>query len=223
MDLITNKSTNDLTSNGNKDNILRNIKTHTSLDLINKKQKKNKNYRKYIKSLDNFIKTKTKITFESFFDHKGAKKFLAEKEKAMEELILEDEIIEIIEEKKFNKKISNSCNKKNNSKSKKNLNKVLKYYPSQNALINLNLKNNKKIYEKNKKAVSSSKSININFRKNLKNIGKIYPKNKKKRISIESIKSQVTNLKSNEPSYLFTGENDSFIKSIINQMKTIKN
>ena len=65
-----------------------------SYDLDDHKYSKNKSNDKSVKSLLNFITTKNKIIFKSYFDSKGSKKFLAEKAKALEEFVLIDEIQE---------------------------------------------------------------------------------------------------------------------------------
>ena len=220
MEPISSKSTENFTSNPNKDKNMRERKSHISPDLAFPKIKINNEFKKYSKSFKNFVTKKNKIIIKSIFDHKGAKKFLAEKEKALEKLFLEDEIRE---EKKLNKAVSKNYNKTKNSKSKNNINKTIKKYPSQNALISLKLKNNnRKSLEKNKKNISSSKSIKIKFGKKIKKSGKKDLENNKKKISIEGI-GKISNFKANEASYLISEENDSFIVSILNQMSTIKN
>ena len=75
-------------------------------------------------SLFNFISSKNKITLESCFDQKGAKKFLSEKEKAMAFLELPDDIIE--EKSKKKAQSFQSSDKYKNLKRKGNLEKVLK-------------------------------------------------------------------------------------------------
>ena len=173
-------------------------------NLFAQKLQKYKEFRKCSKSSPNFLTSKKKIILKSYFDHKGAKKFLAEKEKAMEEIILNDEIIE--------KEI-------NNKKTKGN--KILKNNTSHNTRNQLNeknkLKNKKKNREKNEKVKYSE---NFNSENNIEEIVKINQKSKK---TIESIKNHISNQRLNEPSYLFTGEGDSFIYSILNQMSIVGN
>ena len=173
-------------------------------NLFAQKLQKYKEFRKCSKSSPNFLTSKKKIILKSFFDHKGAKKFLAEKEKAMEEIILNDEIIE--------KEI-------NNKKTKGN--KILKNNTSHNTRNQLNeknkLKNKKKNREKNEKVKYSE---NFNSENNIEEIVKINQKSKK---TIESIKNHISNQRLNEPSYLFAGEGDSFIYSILNQMSIVGN
>ena len=221
MEPISSKSTENFTSNPNKDKNMRERKSHISPDLAFPKVKIYNELKNYSKSFEDFITKKNKITVISIFDHKGAKKFLAEKEKALEKLFLEDEIEE---EKKLNKAVSKNYNKTKKTKSKNNINKIIKKYPSQNALISLKLKNNsRKSHEKIKKKVSSSKSIKIKFGKKLKKNGKTDLEKKKKKMPIEGMISKISNFKANEASYLISEENDSFIVSILNQMSTIKN
>ena len=101
------KTTNKFRSNSS----ICDIKTHISSDLATNKVKKNKSKKrinKTQKSLKKFFSIK-KLILKSAFDHKGSKQFLAEKSKAMEELILEDIIIpekENKREKKSKKSIS---------------------------------------------------------------------------------------------------------------------
>lgn len=221
--IITNDSTNDFISNTNKDKISKDKTCQISPNLLVPK-KNYKRYRKCTKSYQNFLTAKN-IIFKSSFDHKGAKKFLAEKEKAMEELILEDEIIQ---EKQKNKNAPHICNKKNGSKNKNNTKKILNHYHSNNDIIHLKLHkhfhhhhhHHKKDHDKNK---ISTKTVSADFVNNIKEIGKVVQRSEQKKISLESIKSHLSNLKQKEPSYLFIGENDFFINTIVNQMSNIKN
>ena len=186
-----------------------NIRTISS-DLVVQpvnKNKSNKNIKKCKNSLQNFFSKK--IKFKSAFDCKGAKIFLAEKSKAMEVLILEDEIIP---EKRNKKCTSHSCNKK-----KKNCNNsidnIVPFKPN-------NSKNNKKDIKKYK---ISTKTVSDYFINNIKDIGKIIQKNNKKYLGNIKINNYLDN-NLNEPSYLMTSENDSLIYSIVKQMSSnIKN
>ena len=81
-----------------------------------KTQKENENS-KEIKSIFDFISSKNKISFKSCFDKEGAKKFLYDKEKALAELVILDEIKE---ENAVDKKKKKS-HRKNLMKNKKNL------------------------------------------------------------------------------------------------------
>ena len=98
------------------------IKEKYSMDVVQKKNldsikirtKKYKSLgKKKPKTLLNFISGKKKIQFKSNFDKKGAKKFLNEKSKAMEEIVL----LDYIEEEK-NRDISKNHTKKNKSHKK---------------------------------------------------------------------------------------------------------
>jgi len=175
-------------------------------------------------TLLNFISSKNKITFKSDFDRKGAKKFLSEKSKAMEEIVL----IDYIEEETNKDNIKKNKSHHKNSHKNKNNNKNIKQHRSQNALIHLKLHklSNKKVnllQKKNKKNNMSSKTLSVRFINNIKDIGKINLNNNKKKASIKSIKSGHSNYNSREPSYLMTRENDSFIYTIVNQMEESKN
>ena len=89
---------------------IRTISSDIVLQTVNN-NKSNKNIKKCQKSLQNFISIKKKLKFKSAFDCKGAKIFLAEKSKAMEILVLDDEIIP---ERPNKKTISQSYKKKKN-------------------------------------------------------------------------------------------------------------
>ena len=98
-----------------------------NLDFIKIRTKKYKSLgKKEPKTLLNFISDKKKIQFKSNFDKKGAKKFLNEKSKAMEEIVL----LDYIEEEK-NRDISKGHTKKNKSHNKNSCkNKNIKQHPS---------------------------------------------------------------------------------------------
>ena len=183
---------------------IRTISSDIVVQTVNN-NKSNKNIKKCQKCLQNFISIKKKLKFKSAFDCKGAKIFLAEKSKAMEVLILEDEIIP---EKRNKKCTSHSCNKK-----KKNCN---------NSIDNIvpfklnNFKNNKKDIKKYK---ISTKTVSDYFINNIKDIGKIIQKNNKKYLGNIKNKDYLDN-DLNEPSYLMTSENDSLIYSIVKQMSS---
>lgn len=169
--------------------------TKLSYDLGDNKINKSKPKEKRTKSLLNFISLKKKIIFKSPFDQKGAKKFLADKEKALEEIILIDEF----EDKK---------NSENN----------LQYFS----------KKNKSYHKKSKNNLMSEKKIqylkNITNSKNINDIGRINEKiNKNRALKYESIKSKYSNINTKENTYLMTGESDSFICTIINEMNNYKN
>lgn len=224
MKIRTNKTSEDFIINTNKQKIPRDINAPIPSDLVVPKPIKYKAFRKCGKSLPNFITSKNKIFLKSFLDHKGTKKFLAEKEKAMEELILEDKIVE---EKKIIKKASNSCTKQKNSKNKKITKNIHSKYYSHNEIIHLDLKNNfnhnKNSQDKHRNNKFELKATSSTYINNITDIGKINQKNKKKKASIESIRNNLSNFNQKEPSYLFTGENDSFLYSILNLMSNTKN
>ena len=202
-------------------NTKKHIKEKYSMDVVQKKnldsikirtEKYKSLGKKKPKTLLNFISGKKKIQFKSNFDKKGAKKFLNEKSKAMEEIVL----IDYIEEEK-NRDISKNHTKKNKSHNKNShKNKNIKQHRSQNALIHLEFhklsnKNNNLLQEKNKKNNLSSKTLSVNFINNIKDIGKININNNKKKVSIISLQSNDSR------------ENDSFIYTIVNQIGESKN
>ena len=173
-----------------------NIRTISS-DLVVQpvnKNKSNKSIKKCKNSLQNFISKK--IKFKSAFDYKGAKIFLAEKSKAMEVIILEDEIIP---ERPNKKTISHTYNKKKKNHSKDDV-------------IPIKLNNLKSKKMEKRKYKTTTKIISDFFIHNITDIGKIN-KNKNKK-SISSIKNS---------NYLNSNANDSLIYSIIKQMPNIKN
>ena len=172
------------------------------------------------KSLFDFISNK-KIKLKSYFDKKGTQKFLSDKEKAMEEIVLFDEIID--ENKNRNKSQHHHHHK---TKTKKN-----KY---------LNSKSEKKIYKiethkTHKKKNRSDKSlkqktgmqITINYANDSNNNNnKIISNtavNKNKIKPLSSISSNFSNIKESEPLNILINKNDSVIHSIINEMGKIKN
>lgn len=88
----------------------------TSLNLVNNTST-NDNLRDK-KSLYNFISSKNKLILKSCFDYKGAKKFLSEKEKAMAEFVLSDEILDIDEENKAKNNSNHQKRRKTNFRMK---------------------------------------------------------------------------------------------------------
>ena len=92
------------------------------------------------KSVFDFLSNK-KIKLESYFDKKGTKKFLSDKEKAMEEIVLFDEIID--EKKNRNEDHHHHHNK---SKSKKK---------------NYFIQNQKKKYIKSKQVNLIKRKVNL--------------------------------------------------------------
>ena len=208
----------------NQENYLKQFISKNSYDLGDHKYTKNKSNEKSVKSLLDFITTKKKIIFKSYFDYKGSKKFLAEKAKALEECVLIDEIKDENAHNyhKKNKRHSESKHKKN--KIKKNL----EHYRSENALTRFhhieNKKKNKLLklfdinnFNDNKK--KSSKSVPKNSIHDINDIGRISEKDSVKKVSEKenSDKNKYSVINANEPSYLMTGNNDSFI-NIINEI-----
>jgi len=167
------------------------------------------------KSLVNFISSKNKIVLASFFDHKGVKQFLSDKNKAMDEIFLEDEIPdENIEKSKKKKKF----NKKIKTRDKKHLRSQ-----SHNAL---DILGKPKTFENLKayhKLLSENTLKDKNF-KDIKNKGELnlYSDNRKS-LKMNSIISNFSNIQIKESSNLILNTNDSFINSIINEMVKVKN
>ena len=135
MEIITRESQNNYAS---QINIKKSSKEIDKLNLCDLHNQKEKNKRQSSKTIKCFLTKKNKLNLKSFFDHKGTKKFLADKMKAMEELDLNDEIIE--EEKNEN----NISLEDKKSKSKVNKNKISKKYRSHKILSNFNLNINDK-------------------------------------------------------------------------------
>lgn len=140
MEIITRESQNNYAS---QINIKKSSKEIDKLNLCDLHNQKEKNKRQSSKTIKCFLTKKNKLNLKSFFDHKGTKKFLADKMKAMEELDLNDEIIE--EEKNEN----NISLEDKKSKSKVNKNKISKKYRSHKILSNYNLNINDKKRVKN--------------------------------------------------------------------------
>ena len=164
------------------------------------------------KSLVNFISSKNKIVLKSCFDHKGAKQFLSEKQKAMDKIVLEDEIPdENIKKNRKKRKLS----KKSKTKDKKHLRSE-----SHNALDSLakqktseNLKDYPKLSSENTlpdKNLKSKNQLNLNTYQ-------------RKSVKMSSIISNFSNIQIKESLNLIVNKNDSFINSIINEMVRVKN
>ena len=105
MERVFEESNKKLISIKKIENLQRHLPSYFSCDLIIHNAKKSKSRPKTLKD---FISKKNKIIFQSDFDQKGTKQFLAEKKKAIEKIILIDEITE----EKQAKNISISCSKK---------------------------------------------------------------------------------------------------------------
>jgi len=148
--------------------------------------------------LFNFISSKNKITLKSYFDQKGSKKFLSDKEKAMAYLELPDDIIE---EKMKKKRRS----RKLDTKRKK------KQCESQKALICIQIKRLKIKNEDKKtpkKRLMSDKNIGLHF-------FKTYKKYRKNPLTINN---DFSDIKGRNSSNLASDQNDSFIHSILKEM-----
>ena len=172
------------------------------------------------KSLFDFISNK-KIKLKSYFDKKGTKKFLSDKEKAMEEIILFDEIID---KKKNRDKSHHYPHKK--AKTKKNKNS---YSKSEKKIYKVETHKTHKKKNKSDKFLkdSSGMFITINYvndsnnYKNDKIANSAVNKNRIKPFS--SITSNCSNIKASEPLNLLINKNDSVIHSIVNEMGIIQN
>ena len=170
------------------------------------------------KSLFDFISSKNKIVLKSCFDHKGAKKFLSDKKKAMDKIVLEDDILdENIEKNKKKKKL----NVKSKTSEKKNLrsesHNALNFLEKQKSTENL----------KDKVKLLSEKRLPVkNFRnfESKNNKGKLnLVVDKRKVTKLSSINSVFSNIQTKEPLNLAVNKNDSFINSIINEMVEVTN
>ena len=186
--------------------------------------KKNNSKDKDKKLLD-FISDKNKIIFKSDFDHKGAKRFLAEKEKAMEELTLIDETRE--ENHIHNKKKLNLNKCKSSHKIHSNLeffnhhlgeDLQIHHHKHHKSHINLNLNLNENYTKHEHKKLSSK-----NTRKNIK-IKNTQKMNVLKKSVLESdlnsFKSSKIN--DNDNAFLEFKENDSLIYSILKELLNLK-
>ena len=162
------------------------------------------------RTLQNFLLIRNK--FKSKFDRKGAKKFLKEKEKAMEEMVLNDEIPE--------EKTENSIKSKSHDKYNEKY-KHIRENPSQNELVYIEKRNFSKkevVYKENKNTnqnasfVSFKNSNDFNYNTEIQNIYQ-----QKGLIESTKKKKQFAFIITNEPSFLMTGD-DSFIYSIVKEM-----
>ena len=156
-------------------------------------------------TLFNFLTSKQKITLKSCFDHKGAKKFLSEKEKAMASFELSDDIIE---EKRKKKRRSRKSVQKNKSKNKYRS-------ESQKALINVKARKSKNINEDKKelrRKKMSDKTVCLDFAEN-------YQRHMERKLTINS---DFSNIKVKDSLNLASNHNDSFIYSILKEMAEVK-
>ena len=167
------------------------------------------------KSLFDFISSKNKIVLKSCFDHKGAKKFLSDKKKAMDKIVLEDDILdENIEKNKKKKKPnvkSKTSEKKNlRSESHNALNVLEKQKSTENLKDKLKLLSEKRLPVRNFESKNNKGKLNLVV-------------DKRKVTKLSSINSVFSNIQTKEPLNLAVNKNDSFINSIINEMVEVTN
>ena len=167
------------------------------------------------KSLFDFISSKNKIVLKSCFDHKGAKKFLSDKKKAMDKIVLEDDILdENIEKNKKKKKPnvkSKTSEKKNlRSESHNALNVLEKQKSTENLKDKLKLLSEKRLPVRNFESKNNKGKLNLVV-------------DKRKVTKLSSINSVFSNIQTKEPLNLVVNKNDSFINSIINEMVEVTN
>ena len=167
------------------------------------------------KSLVNFISSKNKIVLKSCFDHKGAKKFLSDKKKAMDKIVLEDDILdENIEKNKKKKKLnvkSKTSEKKNlRSESHNALNILEKQKSTENLKDKVKLLSEKRLPVRNFESKNNKRKLNLVV-------------DKRKVTKLSSINSVFSNIQTKEPLNLAVNKNDSFINSIINEMVEVTN
>lgn len=190
------------------------------------------------KSLQGFISSKNKLIFKSCFDKKGTKQFLSEKEKAMAEITLFDELLD--EDNKIKKKHHSKKKSKKNgnirSKSEKTI-KTVKDGKHKNSSKKTKISSNKNLKKKTGFAISinyiedekKEKEKNAeNYKKEINDENTISNNNalkvNKKRVNkIASISSNFSAINLNETMNLATNKNDSFINSIVNEMDKVKN
>jgi hypothetical protein len=166
-----------------------------------------------------------KNKFKSYFDRKGAKKFLNEKAKAMEEIVLMDEIKQKKTEN-FHKNSKKSKSHNKNAQKHKNLNQ----HPLQNELVCLEKHNSSKkqvVYEENKNANQNNTFVSFgnpnNFKNNIENQNTSKQKEQKGVDESTKNKNKLCTINIDESSFLMTEENDSFIYSIVKEMNGCKN
>ena len=158
------------------------------------------------KEIFDFISNKNKIKLNSCFDKKGTKKFLSDKEKAMAEITLFDEITD------------ENTHKKSHHKHKKKKKPEHVRSISDNAIIRLKSHKkhkHKKYSDKHLDSVHKGK-ITINYIDEPKNNNNNI--NKKIVNKFNSIQSAVSKINSNEPLNLAVNKNDSLIISIVNEI-----
>ena len=192
-----NKSSNELALKDkilktNQEQIYNNLKT----DILNNE-----------KFLFDFISDKNKIKLFSYFDKKGAKKFLSEKDKAMKKITLFDEILD---ENASTKKIHKD--KKLKKKARRSISDNLSKFKIKKS-------SDKKISTKNIKKSQMVISINyIDDGKNNDDKTNLYSVNKKAVTKYNSISSNYSNIMPSSPKNLIMNKNDSLIFSIVSEM-----
>lgn len=166
------------------------------------------------KSLLDFMSNK-KIKLNSYFDKKGTKKFLHDKKKAMEEIVLFDEIID--ENKNRN---TSHHHQHHHHKSKKN---KFSYSKSEKKIYKMESHKSlkKKNYSNKVLKGNTGMHIIINYANdsNIKSKNNNSNVNKKKIKPLSSIASNFSKIKMNES---FLNKNDSVIHSIVDEMAVVK-
>ena len=206
-----NKFTNKYFPQKNKENKSRDKTLKNSLDSKIKKYI----FLENIRTLQSFLSNQNKI--KSNFDRKGAKKFLKEKAKALEEIVLKDEI------KKEKTEQLNEKTKKCKSQFKYSKKfKHLRLPHSKKELDYLEKRNlsKKLVYEENK---NDSFASFINSKNNYNKIETLNTNKQKGLVKSTKRKNKLSVITLNEPSFLFTGDNDSFIYSLVREMNDSKN
>ena len=181
------------------------------------------------KSLYDFISSKNRIILKSCFDHKGTKQFLLDKEKAMQEINLSEDIKE---EKKSSKKdrikshIRHHVKHHHHDSHNHKINNINLHSSSTNDLSQFNkikinkhldveVKEIKKLSDKTHKYYDICEDNTIKYDNN-----KLNTINKKRIVPFNSISSNFSNIKVNEPLNLVFNKNDSLIHNIVNEMVT---
>ena len=150
---------------------------------------------------------KKKIKLFSYFDKKGAKKFLSEKDKAMKKITLFDEILD---ENASTKKIHKD--KKLKKKARRSISDNLSKFKIKKS-------SDKKNSTKNIKKSQMVISINyIDDGKNNDDKTNLYSVNKKAVTKYNSISSNYSNIMPSSPKNLIMNKNDSLIFSIVSEM-----
>ena len=167
------------------------------------------------KSLLDFM-TNKKIKLNSYFDKKGTKKFLHDKKKAMEEIVLFDEIID----ENKNRNTSHHHQHHHHHKSKKN---KFSYSKSEKKIYKMESHKTLKRKNNSNKVLKGNAGMHIiiNYANdsNIKSKNANSNVNKKKIKPLSSIASNFSKIKMNES---FLNKNDSVIHSIVDEMAVVK-